>query len=594
MTASVVRPYPLLLSFAAAALVARMATAQPALERAKTTGVTVVSKSEIASNPSHSVRVAGRGTMTVSAVADRVFAKSRELSSKLSGAKAVLLDKPVVAERYTETTGATLFVSTTSITVTDAAGLRKQVPQFASYHSGISGRGTFSASELKGEAKKQFESFKTQLAQKPARHPLSKALAKGDDALLDAIARGEGDITITITASIPKEALPVKNGSLHRPQLKDGVFDDLTTSAWSPKRTPTRLDKSLPIGQVRQADIDPGEHGKKKFVGHFVTGFTEDNEFEWEERWDFPSGFFSVGVGAYYAFGLRVPIEVTATLDPIESVHLIRDAATEATTTLRAKPVDGSRQFYLDAGLSKDHAQEGEELLLEAGAYATVRLQAGWGAIKVNETFPKNLGFDFSQNFEPPFGDCGTRCGFDVWIPTNQTKTGINVLGLVEGGVQLGFNISGKGTVGLDYSSLFDGKLVESKFGARSATHRLEWSAPGDKVVSTTLPPLPSADNEAYGYRLAAPKYDWKVTVTPGVKGTVEVNARPFFTIDEVIGPFWLPFLDVNLGTVELSAHKGSNTQYDAQPGRKVFKEAVVQTSSPLPPGAAAKRPQPR
>ncbi len=58
--------------------------------------------------------------------------------------------------------------------------------------------------------------------------------------------------------------------------------------------------------------------------------------------------------------------------------------------------------------------------------------------INVNETTLNNLQFDHGQNFEPPFGDWGTDCGFIVWTPSNVTRTGINILGIIEGGAEIG------------------------------------------------------------------------------------------------------------------------------------------------------------
>lgn len=298
-------------------------------------------------------------------------------------------------------------------------------------------------------------------------------------------------------------------------------------------------------------------------------------------------------MGAYYAFGLRVPVEVTATLDPVEITKLgTEDTAALASTTITAKPVNGDKAFYTAAGMAASEAHGGEELLLEAGAYAHVRVNAGWGIINVNETFPKNLGFDFSKDFDPPFGNCGTDCGFDVWIPSSLTHTGINVIGIVEGSAQVGFNISGKGTVGMDYTSFFDGKAFESQWKSKATTHRLTFDGPTSEVVRTTLPALPSPDTEAFGYRIGAPTYDWRVTITPGVKGTVEVNAKPFFKIEETIGPFWLPFLDINLGTVKLAAHKGTTKTYTNEPGRKTLKVLTATKATAPPPGSVTPRPR--
>jgi hypothetical protein len=79
------------------------------------------------------------------------------------------------------------------------------------------------------------------------------------------------------------------------------------------------------------------------------------------------------------------------------------------------------------------------------------------------------------------------------------------------------------------------------------------------------------ADSATYGYKLSAPQYDWKVTLTPGVKGKIKIKAKPFFTETINIGPYWLNAVKVNMGTIHLDAHKGTKTSHTETPGKKTY-----------------------
>ena len=124
----------------------------------------------------------------------------------------------------------------------------------------------------------------------------------------------------------------------------------------------------------------------------------------------------------------------------------------------------------------------------------------------------------------------------------------------------------------IGYESRFHGSRINSKKGNRSAgSHTLSWTRPVATKMSTTLPKLEHGEVKSFGYRVDDPEFDWRVTLTPGVKGTVSVKFKPFINQDFVIGPFWLNALKVNLGTIKLDGHAGTTTQYTVTPGQKSF-----------------------
>jgi hypothetical protein len=517
------------------------------------------------------VPVAGRGKVPIGKLVDRALARHRRTAAELRKARRALLAAPVDTDEVIETEEATIISMTTSMTVVDPVGLRASVPTLKGY-GGAAGS---APAVLPPAARAGFTTFKTGLRTRPANDPLRVAAEQGDDALLTAIAAGQGELAITTTVAIPKSSLTRTGTTLSVPTVSDGAFDYSALS-------------NLPLfnhGIVTPQSVDlvppPETSGSITTASKFLTGFTIDDSFEWEEEWEFPSGSFNISAGAWYAFGLRIPIEVTATVTPTMITNSgSMDQTTPFTTTLNAKTLDGGTSFYRDTGLPESQIYDGKELVIEAGAYVTLRLTAGWGAIKINETIPKNLRADYGKHFKPPLGDCGTGCGFDVWIPAAITHTEFNVLGMIEGSAQVGFNVSGDGTVAVGYESLFNGSRLDSSVGGTTrGNHTMSFTKAGNKTVSTILPVATrSLLKDSFGYRLFDPVYTWKIQLTPGIKGAVVVNAKPFFKLDVPIGPFWLNFLEIDLGSITLRSHQGTNTSYSNQPGRKSYKSPNVLT----------------
>jgi putative ATPase len=73
--------------------------------------------------------------------------------------------------------------------------------------------------------------------------------------------------------------------------------------------------------------------------------------------------------------------------------------------------------------------------------------------------------------------------------------------------------------------------------------------------------------------------YAWNIVITPGVKGTVNVDARPFFSVEEVIGPYWLRALAVELGTVDFAAHAGTKSVVQVKTGQKSYGAANMRAA---------------
>jgi len=519
-------------------------------------------------------------------LADRAFREIRTRNGQLTNASRALLGPVVQEETFTESDTATTLEAVAKFTVVDPDAFRVSAPAFASYNAGMRDRGTFSAAQLKPEARAGFEAFKADLARAPAGHPLKLAAQRGDDALLDAIAAGKGDVTIRTRVVVPKRETVITGKRAAVPRFSGSTFDYAQTTPKELRLVPSATE-AAPRAEVDDAPSSRGQ-GTSTRVSKFLAGFTRHQSFDWEERWEFGTrDYFAIGAHAGYAVGLRIPLEVTTRMTP---TSLTRPGFPDADGTydvfVKARPVDANEQFYMDVGLSKTAAYEGKELVLEAEAYATVDVVAGWGTIKIHERIPNNAGFDFGQNFTPPFDDCGTRCGVEAWVPATVTRTELNILGVVSGRAQIGVNLSGRGTVGVEYTSLFGDATVDSSLGALRRTHSLSFDRGEERRITTILPPIVPemrlmSGSRSYGYRLASPTYAWTLVATPGVKGTVRVNARPFFSLEEVIGPFWLSPFAMELGTVAFAAHAGTKQTVSVKTGEKSFGTSMAVTAAP-------------
>lgn len=542
-------------------------------------GGAVVRSGSLAASRTTEVQVAGT-RVQLEAVADQVFTETRARAAELGRARRYLMADPVVTEEFTETASSVVMTSRTAFTVVDPEGLRRASPRFRRHGAGSQDRQGLSLARLNPTQRQRFDAFKAEVNTRPAGHPLRVAAQQGDEALLEAVTGGKGDVSITTEVTFPKARVPIVAGKAMVPLATDEGLDrsrvgsrsfPLVASVAAPASGP-----AVSASRVAQASrVDTSEEGTGTAVRtrEFLTGWGEYQSYDWSERWDLGKhDYFKVGFHAGYAFGLRAPLEVTGTLTPTNFRRTQDpDVASDYEVELQAETFDGSEADYKDLGLSNQEAADGHELVLEADAYAKIDVEAGWGVISIHQKIPSNLGIDWGKDFKPPFG--GASSAFEFWVPASVTRTSISLLGIVSGSAQLGVKVGGTGSASIDYLSLLDTAGVSSTSGGRAAqTRTLTFPGPASKTkVKTTLPAVTESGTRKYGYRLSRPKYSWNVTVTPGVKGTVEVNAKPFFSEDVVIGPFWFGVAAVHLGTLGLSAHAGTTSSYDVLPGRKTY-----------------------
>jgi len=114
----------------------------------------------------------------------------------------------------------------------------------------------------------------------------------------------------------------------------------------------------------------------------------------------------------------------------------------------------------------------------------------------------------------------------------------------------------GKDTV----KSTVDGKSKKQHFLVLKNTSK--------KRIVTDLAPMTRQGTKKYGIHLWEPKYKWDVKVTPGIKVTVGVRAGNWINKSFTVGPLWLDSLTIDLGTIILPHHKGTQKGYRNKPAR--------------------------
>lgn len=526
----------------------------------------------------------GTRTIPYAQLADQVLAIPRARNGRLAAARAGLLADPVVTEEVIETDQSSLLVSTISFTVTDPAVVRANAPELM--------RRTpkgLTAARLNPTQRKAFDAFKATLGSKPANDPLKLAAAAGDDALISAIAAGKGSQTITTRVRIEKKApavtqvstAPTNPGAVGAVGAKPGKNGGKGGTVSSVPRIPTTVGPT-PTTQL----VSYGDTGD---TVNFLAGFTLGDEIGWDETINVGIGEFTVGAVAEYSFGLRIPMWVKTEVTPAVIANTVENTGDHSfDVALTANAFDGDADFYKSVGLPTADVQQGKELVILGDPY--VFIEGEILGVRFDERFPKKPLLDFGDNFSPPYGSCGTSCGFDLWIPAAVTHTTISIAGIVEGSGQLGFNVSGKGTVGVDYESLFDGKVVPSSFGAGAAAKNVNrWEGDGATFVpkmKTEIAAVGTPTTKTFGHRLSNPSFRWDIVATPRVKANVAFDLVVYSDSFD-LGPYDLGALAFGIGSLTLGAHANTITTKSYSGGQYVESACSKSTCANVS-GAAA------
>ena len=528
----------------------------------------IIKSGTIAKLKARKVKVAGRGKMTIEKLADEALVRPRDRAAQLRKAEGAVFGKVTETEEMIETDAATILISTVRARIKDPVKLRK-ADAFKGY--GKKKRARVKLDKFTADQTKALEELRAELQNEPEDDPLRQASDESDQALLDAMSDGQGTIEVITTFVIPMEAPVMTDGGILLSMwAAAGGFDDATqelipASALYP---PPSIEANVyeASGTTRT--------GSRTNTHKFLLGRSIGDKWVWSEQYSFPGATATVSAGAEYGFGLRIPVVVTTTVDPtrIETVA-VKDHEKKYNVEVSAKTKDAGPDFYEEVGVPSDAIGDGKELMIYAKVWAGIDGKTSWWLGSIPFHAYDEHGFDFGDDFTPALGSCNTSCGAELWIPSTVTQTGFD-LGVVRGGVEFGFNVSGHGEFTVDYRSKIGTNDKKSTFGGNERTkHKLEFDREETHTMHTTVRALTVQNNELdFGYQLDNPHYVWDMRVTPGLRGDITVDVGVWdHTFN--LGPWFLDAMAFDIGTLELGADRETTTSYTRKPGTKTWRK---------------------
>lgn len=484
-----------------------------------------------------------------------------------------------------------VIVTSTGATVADPKAVKTALPTFGKLAKG--GAVHVDMSKLTGESKAGLVRFKSEVAKYPAGHPLKKAAAKGDQALLDAMASGVGFVEVVHTLHVPKKPPKVRAGKLEIPTVVGGHVDYSKTRTLK-RKSVSRPGKPVGISAPLAGSVippavpigsaGPVNSGGRNETAEFIAGRTWGEGWVWEERWNVPSGFLRITLGAHYAVGLRVPIEVKTQMTPTwvcDEGPSREGRSSSFRLKVKAEAVDGNAAFYRRAGMPEELVANGDELAIQAGVGYGVKLRLFWRTL-VNRPY-REVGIDWGRDFDPPQGTANETVT-EVFLPSSVTQTGFNY-GPLSGYVRLGFRIDVRGKVRTRVSAtqVQQPLLVLSRPSGSTAVSGHTRSTPQRLVLSNALwkqyafrlnnstrpAPVPGYA-QSFGYTIDQVEYDSAWSVVPGVK----VRASASYAGYGINGTwtYWLDDLELPIGSLRLDRHPGTRTSLRGSRGRKLWK----------------------
>lgn len=516
------------------------------------------------------------GTLTAKAFKPQVdFAKKLQVPGVVGGA---ILSKPIIQDEVTEFDDAFVVRRATTINVVNPQALKKASPEYRKFMGKRSNKRIL-LNKLSPESVAGLDHYMKEVLPKlPANDPIRLAAVNGPQAILDAIRDGKGMLTIEDTIMVPKLVMPMspqgvamypkfnQNGvlTLKKPiQMQTFTVKPMQLAAPPAKLAPAPLAKKQL--QMVKRNVPFEASGNHNFSEEFLAGFTKGHSWQWEQRWSYTSGFFRVTVGAGYGFGLRVPFTVSGAFSPTNIIINDRaDRTIDIRGQLQVDVFDANSDYYRRVGLPQSKVFAGDEFVTEMQFGFGYKFRALWKDIAYKKFV--GSGVNYSQSFTPPFGHCNNNCGIRIPIPAELTRTEFDVAAL-EGEVQIGLHLSGKGQVGMDFNRLIDGQPIgKARFNfkntnAKNTTFRL------DRIDTETNVDKAQA---RYGFMLDNLNYRLGLTVTPEVRLGVVAGYKDF---SRTFYTDWLPlnFYTIRLGTINLGSHEGTPSNYIYADGLKSF-----------------------
>lgn len=229
----------------------------------------------------------------------------------------------------------------------------------------------------------------------------------------------------------------------------------------------------------------------------------------------------------------------------------------------RAEVLEAPADFFRATGLRADELFGGHEAVLGASIVFGTKFR-----VFFTDQFHipnRRYGFDHSRDVRFPFR-AGLDC-FQRWvIPGELTRTWFDA-GILAGGLESGIRLCGNGRVDASARPYFELARMqpERDFGLE---HRNDL-----ETLETFLPEMEEHGTARYGFRLSSRGYRMDLEAQTQARLAVRVGVSGF---SRKFATPWLTLLRLDIGSVRLPPHEGTQTQRLLRDGTKIFE--------PLPP----------
>lgn len=538
------------------------------------TGTRIISKGSVSQLSSRDVSLSDK-KVKLKVLSDQLFGEQAKLKLELRGASDAIYGQIEEEDEAYETKEGYLIMRTTRMTVKDPAKASRRSALFKRNFG--KQQGTIKLTQLKPQQKADLERIKNQeLSKLPADHPLKLASQRGDQAILDALTSGIGEVEITDTAYVSKTPVLISKGKM---QIAGAVNGKIDYSQLRPVDVygPKIPDKAVVTSVLLPPSINT--NGESSFKAEFVNGWTLGYDMNWERRYGIKYlGFFRVTLRAFAGVGLRVPIEVTGKLSPSRIDRTGPDDADEAyKVQLQARTLDGDKSYYTRAGMPNHLLFDGNEAFLTMGYGRGYKLHIlGWDALYKPYT-EESIGPRF--DFIPPMSSSWKSLA-EYFIPASLTRTEFSA-GVLKGSVRLGVKLEARGRVLLKYMGYVwrgSQKLIALSSQSAGVNGMPNNGTTGHQVVTLDNPNQPKTvyskitkhtqpGAASYGFEVGQLEYKADLALTPGVKLDLDLGYGSWtWGVDYTI---WFEIFRVGIGQVQLGPHEGTKTKYETRPGIK-------------------------
>jgi hypothetical protein len=568
-----------------------------------------VQRTRIASLGNASVRNGDNSTVAVRDIVVQSFQEQEGFASRMN--KAELVDSQVIAalpeveDEVLVFDDAYVIRRSTRIIVVDPVAVAKESSLFRSFldQQPIRSmpRKIAGSPDLSSEEKAGLQQFMSRDVNRlHPDDPLRAATASGEQALLDAIAAGQGEFIVEDTLIIPKEMGTDQGQNIAIPTIRNGVMDlknpepvkSLAIKGMGPGPDPVPPQSmKLKVQAIPEASPPPRAGmkpkseatGKKKITAEFLLGTTRAANFQWERKWTFPSGFFRLTLGSGYVFGYRVPVIARATVEPARGyIQDYSDKKVIIGAEASVKTTNGDSKFYQRAGLSDNQIKKGNELLLEANVGYGYKFRALWTTIRHRPY--SAIGISYSQSFKPPMDASGLQSSstaktFAMTLDPKTTK--ISVEGnFVGGSAIIRFDGRAWGTLTMDLETLVDNR-TQKTFAIKTN----QMTAAGSYPFKLVMNPVPlrqgtTIQHRPFGIRLVNPAYQARFVVTPKIRFGFRVGYKK---LSRNFTTSWIPLnsLTIDTGNFSMKPHAGTRTHYTWNEGEKIYRKIQKPDSGP-------------